>query len=79
MSSKSNVLGALVLGVGDETGTLVTLGGDSGDGIDLVGTSILVRSLLPLLGQGGGSLVTCCMYVYACRRGWERDGQEEGI
>lgn len=53
-------LGTLVLGVGDETRALVALGGDSGDGVDLVDASILVRGLLPLLGQGNGSLVACC-------------------
>lgn len=48
----------LVGAVGDETSALVGLGGDTGDGVDLVGTSILVGSLLPLLGQGNGLLAT---------------------
>ena len=48
----------LVLGAGDETGSLVLLGGNTRDGVDLVGTSILVRGLLPLLGHGRGLLAT---------------------
>ena len=48
----------LVLGAGDETSTLVIFRGNTGDRVDLVGTSILVRGLLPLLGHGRGLLAT---------------------
>lgn len=48
----------LVGAAGDEASALVGLGGDTGDGVDLVGTSILVGSLLPLLGHGSGLLAT---------------------
>lgn len=55
---KKQVCTFLVGAVGDETSALVGLGGDTGDGVDLVGTSILVGSLLPLLGHGSGLLAT---------------------